>query len=81
MGAVVPIPAPRGPQRLSQFPEFFLHGNSGVPDVPHRLGQPLFRDPEFVGPVLNFVRLEEADAASVLRTFVREIIGHSVSPI
>jgi hypothetical protein len=28
-------------------------------------GQPLFRGTEFVGAVLNFVRLKEADTASV----------------
>jgi hypothetical protein len=74
-------PAPRRPQWLSQFFELSLHGISGVPDVLHRFGQPLFRDTEFVGPVLNFVRLKEADPAAVLRTFVREIIGHRDSPI
>jgi hypothetical protein len=49
-----------------------------VPDVLHRFGEPLLRYIEFVSPVLNFVRLQKADAASVLRTFVREIIRHSV---
>jgi hypothetical protein len=66
---------------LRRFLEFSLDGNSGVPDVPHGFGQPLFRDAEFVSPVLDFVRLKKADAASVLRTFVHEIIGHSVSPV
>jgi hypothetical protein len=56
--------------------EFSLHSSSS--DVPHRFGEPLLRYIEFVGPVLNFVRLQEADAASVLRTFVCEIVGHSV---
>src|SRR5262245_1574688 len=72
---------PRRPPWLNRFFELSLHGISGVPHAPHRFGQPLFRDTEFVGPVLNFVRLKKADAASVLRTFVHEIIGHSVSPI
>jgi hypothetical protein len=54
--------------------EFSLHGSSGVPDVLHRFGEPLLRYTKFVGPVLNFVGLQETDAASVLRTFVREII-------
>jgi hypothetical protein len=45
----------------------FLHGSSGVPDVLHRFGEPLLRYTEFVGPVLNFVGLQETDAASVLR--------------
>jgi hypothetical protein len=63
---------------LGHFFEFSFHGSSGVPDVPHRFGEPFLRYTEFVGPVLNFVRLEQADAASVLRTFVRDIVGHSV---
>jgi hypothetical protein len=33
---------------------------------------------EFVGPVLDFMRLQQTDSASVLRTFVREIVGHPV---
>jgi hypothetical protein len=49
-----------------------------MPDIPHRFGEPLLRYTEFVGPVLNFVRLQETDAALVLRTFVREIVRHSV---
>jgi hypothetical protein len=65
----------------SQFLERSLHGISGVLDVPHRFRQPFFRSIEFVGTVLNLVRLKEADAASVLRTFVREIIRHRVSPV
>jgi hypothetical protein len=46
-----------------------------VPHIPHRFGEPLLRYTEFVGPILDFVRLQKADAASVLRTFVREIVG------
>jgi hypothetical protein len=49
-----------------------------VPDVPYRFGQPLLRYTEFVSPILNFMRLEEADAASVLRPFVCKIVGHNV---
>jgi hypothetical protein len=49
-----------------------------VPDVPYRFREPLLRYTEFVGPVLDFVRLQQTDAASVLRTFVREIVGHRV---
>jgi hypothetical protein len=70
-----------GQKSLGQFFEFPLHGSSGVPDVPHRFGEPLLRYTEFVGPVLNFVRLQQADAASVLHTFVREIVGIASSSI
>jgi hypothetical protein len=64
---------------LGQFFELSLDVNSGVPHIPHRFGEPLLRYTEFVGPILNFVRLQEADAASVLRTFIREIVGHKAS--
>jgi hypothetical protein len=49
-----------------------------VPDIPDGFGQPLLGYAEPVGPVLNFVRLQEADAALVLRTLLREIVGHDV---
>jgi hypothetical protein len=64
-----------GSESLGQFFEFPLHGSSGVPDVPHRFGEPLLRYTELVGPVLDLMRLQQADAASVLRTFIREIVG------
>ena len=63
---------------LGQSFEFSLHGSSGVPDVPYRFREPLLRYTEFVSPVLDFVRLQQTDAASVLRTSVREIVGHRV---
>jgi hypothetical protein len=66
----------RARNALGQFFGFSLHGGSGVTDVLHRFGEPLLRCTEFVGPVLNFVRLQEADAGSVLRAFVCEIVWH-----
>jgi hypothetical protein len=47
-----------------------------VSDVPHRFRKPFLRYIEFVGPVLNFMGLKQADSASVLRTPVGEIIWH-----
>jgi hypothetical protein len=63
---------------LAQFLEFSFDFSSGVPDVPDGFGKPLLRYTELVGPVLNFVRFQKADAASVLRTFVAEIVRHGV---
>ena len=51
-----------------------------VSDVPHRFRKPFLRYIEFVGPVLNFMGLKQADSASILRTPLGEIIWHSFSP-
>ena len=48
-----------------------------VSNVPHRFRKPLLRYIEFVGPILNFMGLEQADSASILRNPVGEIIGHT----
>ena len=52
-----------------------------VSDVPHRFRKPLLRYIEFVGPILNFMGLEQADSASILRNPIGEIIGHTFSPL
>ena len=52
-----------------------------VSDVPHRFRKPFLRYIEFVGPILNFMGLEKADSASILRTPVGEIIWHTFSPL
>jgi len=52
-----------------------------VSDVPHRFRKPFLRYIEFVGPVLNFMGLKQADSASILRTPVAEIIWHTFSPL
>jgi hypothetical protein len=52
-----------------------------VSDVLHRFRKPFLRYIEFVGPVLDFMRLEQADSASILRTPVGEIIWHTFSPL
>src|SRR5215468_8342258 len=52
-----------------------------VSDVPHRFRKPFLRYIEFVGPILNFMGLEQADSASILRNPVGEIIGHTFSPL
>jgi hypothetical protein len=64
------------PECLDRFLEFSLDVSSRVPNIPHRFRESLLRYTKFVGPVLNFVRLQETDAASVLRTFVGEVVGH-----
>jgi hypothetical protein len=52
-----------------------------VSDVLHRFRKPFLRYIELVGPVLNFMRLKQADSASILRTPVGEIIWHAFSPL
>src|SRR5262249_60609901 len=52
-----------------------------VPDLPHRFRKAFLGYIEFVGPVLNFMGLEQADSASILRTPVGEIIWHGFSPL
>jgi hypothetical protein len=52
-----------------------------VSDVPHRFRKPFLRYIEFVGPVLNFMRLQQADSAAILRTPIGEIIWHIFSPL
>ena len=52
-----------------------------VSNVPHRFRKPFLRYIEFVGPILNFMGLEQADSASILRNPVSEIIGHTFSPL
>ena len=51
-----------------------------VPDLPHRFRKAFLGYIEFVGPVLNFMGLEQADSAAILRTPVGEIIWHTFSP-
>ena len=51
-----------------------------VSDLPHRFRKPFLRYIEFVGPVLDFMGLKQADSASILRTPVGEIIWHTFSP-
>ena len=51
-----------------------------MPDVLYGLGEPLLGYIELVGPILDLVRLQQADATSVLRAFVREIVWHVFSP-
>ena len=51
-----------------------------MPDVLYGLGEPLLEYIELVGPILDLVRLQQADATSVLRAFVREIVWHVFSP-
>jgi hypothetical protein len=51
-----------------------------VSDVPHRFRKAFLRYIEFVGPVLNFMGLEQADSAAILRTPIGEIIWHIFSP-
>ena len=65
---------------LGQPLEFLLDGVGRMADVLHRLRQPFLGYIELVGPLLDLVRLEQADAAAVLRTFVLEIIWHGWSP-
>jgi len=51
-----------------------------VPDLPHRFRKAFLGYIEFVGPVLNFMGLEQADSAAILRTPIGEIIWHIFSP-
>src|SRR5262245_21365345 len=51
-----------------------------VSDLPHRFRKAFLRYIEFVGPVLNFMRLKQADSASILRAPIGEIIWHAFSP-
>jgi hypothetical protein len=65
---------------LGQSFQFSFNRVCRVSDLPHRFRKPFLRYIEFVGPVLNFMGLKQADSAAILRTPVGEIIWHAFSP-
>src|SRR5438105_3202105 len=61
--------------------ELLFNSLCRIAHLVHRCLQPVGRDPKLVRPIAHLVVLMGIDAATVLRSLVREIIAHPVHSI